>query len=249
MFLVTAFRVLFAIFIAYLPVNGINLRSTSTEPAPDSSLQSRLFTSAGAHCSEALRVSQSADCIQADRSEVTPDPSDGSVIYPRNFLLQLRQSPLVQPPTGEAHDTLLRLRLLKRGRRRGVRAGRKSCRPIYVVVSARRNRRPPGLELRPPTILITPHRQPARSTGRNAQMAPTVRPPPPGTGAAVTAGSKIVLELLNIQSLLPKLPDIRAELHLRDADILCYTETNLKSGMPDRLINLPGTVFYDKTGK
>ena len=47
---------------------------------------------------------------------------------------------------------------------------------------------------------------------------------------------KIVLELLNVQSLLPKLPDIRAELSQRDADILCFTETNLKSDAPDPLI-------------
>ena len=56
----------------------------------------------------------------------------------------------------------------------------------------------------------------------------------------VKVRSKLVLELLNIQSLLPKLPDIRTELLHRHPDMLCYTETNLKNRTPDRLINLPG---------
>ena len=56
----------------------------------------------------------------------------------------------------------------------------------------------------------------------------------------VAATNNIVLELLNIQSLLPKMPDVRSELQQRDADILCFTETNLRNGTPDRLLSIPG---------
>ena len=58
------------------------------------------------------------------------------------------------------------------------------------------------------------------------------------TRATLAAG--ITLQLLNVQSLLPKLPDVCSELRQRDSHILCYTETNLKTGTPDRLVNLPG---------
>ena len=58
-------------------------------------------------------------------------------------------------------------------------------------------------------------------------MAPDIPPPVDAGTVAATVWPKIVIELLNIQSLFPNLPDIRAELHQRDADILCYTETNL----------------------
>ena len=49
---------------------------------------------------------------------------------------------------------------------------------------------------------------------------------------------------MNVQSLLPKLPDIVAELQHRDADVICCTQTNLKSGTPDRLVSLPGYRLY-----
>ena len=50
------------------------------------------------------------------------------------------------------------------------------------------------------------------------------------------ANESIKIELLNIQSLLPKLPDIRVDAHQRRPDILCYVETNLKQSTPDRLL-------------
>ena len=60
----------------------------------------------------------------------------------------------------------------------------------------------------------------------------------------VNHASNITIELLNVQSLLPKLPDIVSELQQRNADVICFTETNLKSGTPDRLISLPGYRVY-----
>ena len=77
-----------------------------------------------------------------------------------------------------------------------------------------------------------------RSAERQGQVA--LGAPPPAGASAASSRPKMVLELLNIQSLLPKLADIRAELDQRDADVLCYTETNLKCGTPNRLVHLPG---------
>ena len=42
-------------------------------------------------------------------------------------------------------------------------------------------------------------------------------------------GAFIKVELLNIQSLLPKLPDVRADVDQRHPDVVCFTETNLKA--------------------
>ena len=141
---------------------------------------------------------------------------------------------MVRQPSGEARDTLLRLRLLKTGRLRGDGGERNSRPPIPVVVSARSSPRPPELGPRPPSALVTVPRQIDRL---NAQTTPDVPRPPDGTGAA-KVWSKSVIELLNSQSLLPKLPDIRAELLHKHTDMLCYTETNLKNSTPDRLISL-----------
>ena len=54
----------------------------------------------------------------------------------------------------------------------------------------------------------------------------------------------IRVELLNVQSLLPKLPDIRADIQQRNPDIVCFTETNLKTKTPNRLITIPGYRFF-----
>ena len=50
----------------------------------------------------------------------------------------------------------------------------------------------------------------------------------------------IQLHVLNVQSLLPKLPDIAADVTETEPHILCYTETNLRSSTPNRLITIPG---------
>ena len=49
-------------------------------------------------------------------------------------------------------------------------------------------------------------------------------------------GTNIKIELLNIQSLPPKPPDIGVDAHQRRPDILCYVETNLKLSNRDRLL-------------
>lgn len=57
------------------------------------------------------------------------------------------------------------------------------------------------------------------------------------------------LELLNVQSLLPKLPDIRADVCNRSPDMLCYTETNLKSATPNRLASVVGYSLFRQDRK
>ena len=61
-----------------------------------------------------------------------------------------------------------------------------------------------------------------------------------GTVAAASTGAHVKVELLNIQSLLPKLPDIRIDIQKRRPDILCFVETNLKSSTPDRFLAIEG---------
>ena len=55
-----------------------------------------------------------------------------------------------------------------------------------------------------------------------------------------STGAFIKVELLNIQSLLPKLPGIRADVEQRHPDVLRFTETNLKPATPDRLFAVEG---------
>ena len=48
------------------------------------------------------------------------------------------------------------------------------------------------------------------------------------------------IDVLNVQSLLPKLPDITADVTEAQPHVLCYIETNLRSTTPNRLISVPG---------
>ena len=71
------------------------------------------------------------------------------------------------------------------------------------------------------------------SAGRLGRPAP-----PASSGRRIAAVMKI--DVLNIQSLLPKLPDITADVTEAQPHVLCYTETNLRSATPNRLISIPG---------
>ena len=55
-----------------------------------------------------------------------------------------------------------------------------------------------------------------------------------------STSANVRVELLNIQSLLLELPDIRTDVHQRRRDIQCYVETNLKSSTPNRLLAIEG---------
>ena len=166
---------------------------------------------------------------------------ESNAIYPRAQLLQLRDSPLVLPLPGSVRDTLLQHGIQRKGRRRGVRAGRKSSRRIPVIVTDHRQPSKAD-ESRPPQTLVTPPRLSVRQTAQTSRSVPMApASPTPSTGATARAAKHgLSVELLNIQTLLPKLPDIRADHHGRRVDIICYTETNLRTGTPDRLVSIPG---------
>ena len=66
------------------------------------------------------------------------------------------------------------------------------------------------------------------------------------SSASVDNGSGLKVELLNVQSLLPKLPDIRADLSQRKPDVACFTETNLKASTPDRFLFINGYNIFRK---
>ena len=130
-----------------------------------------------------------------------------------------------------------------------MRAGRKSCRPIRTRITARPDngrgspRRADDVQrclARPPRLTLWQTQSAPRGTAAPA--------------AAVATGSNVTIELLNVQSLLPKLPDIIAELQQRGtatavADILCFTETNLKAVTPNRFLSLPGYQVFRQDRK
>ena len=170
-----------------------------------------------------------------------PEYQVGGAIYTRQRLLQLRDL-TVERRNKPSDDFLARLRRLGIARgvgHRGVRGGRKSRRPIPVHVTSRpftvRTGRTDGQR-----YLLHPPRLTLRQTEAAMVAAPTGSTHP----TVSAASSNITIELLNVQSLLPKLPDIEAELQQRDADIYCFTETNLKTGTPNRLVSLPGYRLY-----
>ena len=178
-----------------------------------------------------------------------PEPRISGAIYTRQRLLQLRSV-----ATARQSDIFLtrinRLGIAKdtsrRPRHRGVRGGRKSTpQPIPVHLTSRPLAGRAGRYRRDlidsgQRCLVIPQRLSLRQT-ESARGAP---PPVTSPSITVASSSNITIELLNVQSLIPKLPDIEAELHQREADVICFTETNLKSGTPDRLIGLPGYRLY-----
>ena len=87
----------------------------------------------------------------------------------------------------------------------------------------------------PDRCLLRPARISERQTRHAYSPDSTETVPADGHTSA-----SIKVELLNIQSLLPKLPDVRADVEQRHPDVLCFTETNLKPSTPDRLVTIDG---------
>ena len=76
------------------------------------------------------------------------------------------------------------------------------------------------------------------------RLSHLIRRRPNRTNIRMEKSFKIRMELLNIQSLLLKLPDVMMDVQQNEPDLLFFTETNLKSATPNRYINIPG---YSKT--
>ena len=97
-----------------------------------------------------------------------------------------------------------------------------------------------------PRCLAVPPRLTLQQTRR--AVGSRAAAPQPTNVTITTASASITLELLNVQSLLPKLPDVRSELSQRNADILCFTETNLRTSTPNRFVDLPGYTIFRRDG-
>ena len=83
--------------------------------------------------------------------------------------------------------------------------------------------------------LTEPRRLTQRQTEQLRADAPQVqRATPP-----IQRG-RFQIELFNVQSFLPKKPDIIEDIQHRNPDILCYTETHLEKSTPLNLTLLPG---------
>ena len=186
------------------------------------------------------------------------------VSYGREHLLAVRDR--LASETGRRWTEAVRSRIPAQlthliRRRRGRRAGTHTRRPIQVVWTAHRAPRDPGADTdsaRDLRTLAVPNRltlnqtrlrydrttaigsDPPRPDQSDGGATYSRRGEPEPLNTSVRAANNISLELLNIQSLLPKMPDVRAELQHRDTDILCFTETNLRSGTPNRLVSIPG---------
>ena len=157
-------------------------------------------------------------------------------------------------PAGQARtdaDPVPRRRPARRGCRAGWRVRRAKARrgsdqltAPGVGESPRRVERQSPVRTRP--HLLEPPRlnlQETRSHGADVQNE-NQHANGPNFNIKSKPRENIVLELLNVQSILPKLPDIRADVCTRSPDFICYTETNLKSATPNRLVSIPGYQLF-----
>ena len=133
---------------------------------------------------------------------------------------------------------------LRRRRHRGVRAGRKSCRPISVVVTTRRGDRQ-GTELkdgrRERRVLSQPPRLTLRQTsqaGRSMSKAPPL-------------SSKMRVGHLNVRSLTKHIDDVNHLLLAEELDLLGLSESWLVESMDNSSLVFPGysVTRRDRTGR
>ena len=164
-----------------------------------------------------------------------------SATYTRAALLELRGAAV--EPLPDPVVWLLRRLGLRRYRRRGVRAGRKSHRPIAVVVTARRERRlqqagsGDGCDTR--RCLSQPPRLTLRQT---SQACRTIAPAPV---------SLMRVGHLNVRSLTRHLDDVNHLLLSENLDVLCLSESWLTESVDDRMLVFPGYAIIrrDRSGR
>ena len=166
---------------------------------------------------------------------------DGSVTYTQQQLLELRRVSTAVP----SDDVVALLRHLGlRRRRRGVRAGRKSRRPIPTRVSVRAM---VGFadRGRGATNLV---RSPIRSGGRGQHL---ILPPrltirqtrQAETQAAVAKRSALNVGHLNVRSLMAHIDEVNHLLLSERLDVLCISETWLTDAVESRMLQFPGYVI------
>ncbi|KAF0308377.1 Proteasome subunit alpha-type 7-like [Amphibalanus amphitrite] len=153
---------------------------------------------------------------------------DADATYTRAALLQLRAVAARPPPDAVA---LLRRLGLRRRCHRGRRAGRKSHRPIDVIVTTRRAhqqrlRTEAGRDER--CCLSRPPRLTLRQTRRADRSRPTPAPT-----------SQLKVAHLNVRSLTRHLDDVNHLLLTEKLDVLCLSETWLTEAMDNCTLVFP----------
>ncbi|CAM1317921.1 Uncharacterised protein at_DN2442, partial [Pycnogonum litorale] len=173
-----------------------------------------------------------------------------NAIYTIEILLSYRSASRSQCPSPATIRRLHELNILRR-RRRGVRAGRKSKHPIRALTTTRISPKHHH-EIRPPALVI-PLRLSIKETQENINRDQPISSSHASTSSIVNStsstGHSITIEFLNIQSILPKLPDVRAELSSTDPDIMCFAETNLKPHTPSTFCSLSGYTTHRRDRK
>ena len=148
-------------------------------------------------------------------------PGGGGATYTPAALLQLRGTAVGSPP--DPVVALCRRLGLRRRRHRGVRAGRKSHRPINVIVPSRH-----GCRRR-------------AETGTDRDRRRCLSQPPRLTHRQTTApASQLRVAHLNVRSLTRHLDDVNHLLLTEKLDVLCLSETWLTESMDDRSLVFPG---------
>ena len=178
---------------------------------------------------------------ESSRPPLRPGSLNASAIYTRRELLELRRLSTAAP--SDSVVALLR-RLGLRRRRRGVRAGRKSRRPIPVRVTVRtvtdlENRS--SAASNPTRPLLTDRdrwqhlTRPPRLTIRQTRQAEI----------QATAAKRSALNVghLNVRSLMAHIDEINHLILSERLDVLCVSETWLTDAVDDRMLQFPGYVI------
>ena len=179
--------------------------------------------------------------LESSRPPLRPGSLNASVIYTCRELLELRRLSTAAP--SDSVVALLRCLGLRR-RRRGVRAGRKSRRPIPVRVTVRtvtdlENRS--SAASNPMRPLLTDRERwqhltrPPRLTIRQTRQAEI----------QATAAKRSALNVghLNVRSLMAHIDEINHLILLERLDVLCVSETWLTDAVDDRMLQFPGYVI------
>ena len=171
-------------------------------------------------------------------SDAEPARLDVGATYTRQALLELRR-PSTEPPCDEVIALLRRLGL--RRRRRGVRAGRKSRRPIRVRVTARTASSYAERECIAPNPMqsLPSYRErvehltrPPRLTIRQTRQA-EIR-------AEAARRSALNVGHLNVRSLTAHIDELNHLLLSERLDVLCVSETWLTNAVETRMLQFPG---------
>ena len=213
-----------ALIVTLIP--GCDKLPTLSEPA-GAPLLSLPETPAGA-AGPPVQVTLNPASGHGQLSDVNSDPAPGpeeytaaSAIYSRRELLQLRvPRRMTRPPSAAV---LLIHRLGIRRKRRGIRGGRKSRRPIRVVTTERPPRNASASAAWRSCVLSCPARL------NVAETRAISRPPPPLS----TTRDRMLVCHANVRSLSARYEEVTALIDAHKPDLLCLSETWLTDDVLD----------------